>query len=136
MGETYTHPETGETIEIPDGARIDYADGEVVGWSNPPVTPEGELHPSQVEGYEPKFDRLGTQRRVLAFITDEDHMGRGPRNTVERLSLDVSEDPYTRYAGNFDQMQGYLQELEEAGLVAQTDGVYSVTDAGMTELVN
>ena len=82
------------------------------------------------------FARLSTERRVLGFITDEDHAGRGPRNTVERLSFELAQDEYTHYAGNFDQMQGYLDALEEAGLAEQTDGVYAVTEAGRVELVN
>jgi hypothetical protein len=88
------------------------------------------------ESFEPVLDRLSIQRRVLGFITDEDHLSRGPRNTVERLALELEEDEFTNYAGNFEQMQGYLDELEEAGLVQQADGVYTLTDLGFTELAN
>lgn len=91
-----------------------------------------------VEDYEPHFDRLGTERRVLGHITDEDHVGRGPRNTPERLALELAEDPYT--AIEFDELgvvQGHLDALEEAGLVEKReDGTYGVTEAGLTELVN
>ena len=89
-----------------------------------------------VEDYEPHFDRAGTERRVLGHITDDDHVGRGPRNNIDRLALELSEDPNTRYAGNIDQLQDYLDALEQAGLVEQADGVYTVTDAGRTELAN
>lgn len=89
------------------------------------------------ENYEPVFDRLSTERRVLGFITDEDHAGRGPRNTVERLSFELSQDEFTRYAGNFEQMQGYLDHLAERGLVTRDEnGVYSITEAGFVELAN
>lgn len=137
MGETYTSP-SGETVEIPDDAEIvrDEA-GEIKFWSNPPATPEGELHPSQVVDYEPKFDPLSVERRVLGHVTDDDHVGRGPRNTPERLALELQEDPFSRFAGNLDQMQGYLQSLESAGLVhKRDDGTYEVTEAGHIELAN
>lgn len=91
-----------------------------------------------VEDYEPHFDRLGTERRVLGQITDDDHVGRGPRNTVERLSVELAEDPYTAIEFNEeDAVQGHLDALEEAGLVEKReDGTYGVTEAGLTELVN
>jgi hypothetical protein len=89
------------------------------------------------ENYEPVLDRVSTERRVLGFITDEDHAGRGPRNTVERLSFELEMDEYTQFAGNFDQMQGYLDTLENEKLVAHDeDGVYSLTEAGFVELAN
>lgn len=112
-------------------------------------TPESEPEPEeQTEGwlakyklddpdFEPVLDRLGTERRVLGQITDEDHVGRGPRNTAERLAEELAEDPYTAVEHNEqDVVQGHLDTLEEAGLVEQTDGVYSLTDAGFTELAN
>lgn len=90
-----------------------------------------------VEDFEPVLDRLGTERRVLGFITDEEHAGRGPRNTVERLSFELQQDEFTQYAGNFDQMQAYLDGLEEAGLVEKrADDTYALTDLGYTELAN
>ena len=132
---TYTHPETGETTEIPEGATITYTKGgEITGWSNPPETPEGELHPSQVEDYEPKVGRMTLTRRVLAFITEEDHLGRGPRNTADRLSQDMSEDPFTAYDGDTDELADELDVLVAEGLIEENDGVYSVTEAGTVEL--
>jgi hypothetical protein len=153
MGEIYTHPETGEETEIPDGAEITYvgkgADQQIAGWSNPPGTPEGELHPDQVEGYDPHFARDSVQRRVLAYITDDDHVGRGPRNTADRLAQELDEDPNTPFVlegfddpatgepVEGDDVQGYLDELVEAGLVeARDDGTYGVTEPGRIELVN
>jgi hypothetical protein len=134
---TYTHPDTGEQVPIPDGAEVVRDDnGDIIGWSNPPETPEGELHPNQVEGYEPQFERSGTERRVLAHITDEDHVGRGPRNTIERLQEELEEDPNTAISVG-DGVRPYLDELKAAGLVVESDdGVYSVTDAGQVELAN
>ena len=90
-----------------------------------------------VEDYEPSFDRTSTERRVLGHITDDDHVGRGPRNTIDRLRLELEEDPHTRYGGNVEQLQGYLDALEQEGLVEhREDGTYVVTDAGRTELGN
>ena len=90
-----------------------------------------------VEDYEPVLDRLGTERRVLGFITDEEHAGRGPRNSVERLSFELEQDEFTRYSGNFEQMQGYLDTIEEAGLIEKRDDdTYALTEAGLTELAN
>ena len=101
--------------------------------------PSGEFsegHPDHVEDYEPHFDRTGTTRRVLGFITDEEHMGRA-RNTVAVLADDLADDPYTAVEHREqDAVQNHLDALEEAGLVEQNDGVYSVTDAGRTELAN
>lgn len=107
------------------------------------------------EDYEPHFDRSGTTRRVLGHITDEDHVGRGPRNTTERLAVELAEDPNTRIfpastAGDAtDEHEGieaydpatvvqeHLDELLAAGLIAaRDDGAYEVTEAGRVELVN
>jgi hypothetical protein len=128
--------------EIPEGATVSYNEvGEVIGWSLPPETPEGELHPRQVPGYEPHFDRMGTHRRVLGHITDEDHVGRGPRNNPERLGLELGEDPFTAIEGDPLEVQPvvqkYLDELVVAGLVEpREDGTYVVTEAGQIELAN
>jgi hypothetical protein len=89
------------------------------------------------ENFEPVLDRLSTERRVLGHISDEDHVGRGPRNTVDRLAQELAEDPNT--AVEYDEqgaVQGYLDTLEEEGLVEQTNGVYSLTELGFTELAN
>jgi hypothetical protein len=91
----------------------------------------------QAEDYKPKFDRLSTERRVLGHITDEGHVGRGPRNTAERLAVELHEDPYTEYGGDQQEMQDYLDSLEQAGLIlGRGDGTYEVTDDGRTELTN
>jgi hypothetical protein len=136
--EIYKHPDTGEEVEIPEGSEISYTDdGEIFSWTNPPETPKGELHPSQVEGYEPHFDPLGPQRRTLAFITDFDNLGRGPRNTAERVGEEMDEDPFSAFSLHTHNVQEYLDELEGAGLVKQKkDGTYSVTKAGQVELAN
>ena len=78
--------------------------------------------------YDPHFDRQSFQRLVLAHITDENHLGRGPRNTTEMIATDLGEDP----GDVFDA----LGELADAGLVTHKDGVYTVTNAGTVELVN
>jgi hypothetical protein len=99
----------------------------------------GRLAGYVVEDYEsfvPVLDRLSTERRVLGFITDEDHMGRGPRNTVGRLSFELELDEFTDHAGDLDEMRGFLDTLEAVGLVEQAGGVYSLTDLGLTELAN
>lgn len=91
-----------------------------------------------VEDYEPVLDRLGTERRVLGQISDEDHVGRGPRNTVERLSLELAEDPYTAVEyDEQDEVQRLLDTLEEAGLIEKReDDTYGLTEAGFVELAN
>ena len=131
----YVHPDTGEETEIPEGSVV-YRndDGEITGWSNPPVTPEGELADTQVEDYEPHFERTGPTRRVMGFITDEEHMGR-PRNTLEAIADDLADDPNSPFGhGQDDQVQEHLSELEEAGLVEQReDGTWALTEAGLVE---
>jgi hypothetical protein len=104
--------------------------------------PQGESWLAQYrvedwENFEPTLDRLSTERRVLGMITDEDHVGRGPRNTLDRLAVELAEDPNVAVESNeHDAVQGHLDTLEEAGLVQQTDGVYSLTEAGFVELAN
>ncbi len=102
-------------------------------WPGDSVTAETD---NTVEDYEPHFDRLSVERRVLGHVTEDDHVGRGPRNTIDRLRLELEEDPNTRYGGSVEQLQDYLDALEEAGLVEQADGVYAVTEAGRVELAN
>jgi hypothetical protein len=46
---------------------------------------------------------------VLGHITDEDHVGRGPRNTGDRLHQELAENPYTEFGEN-DDVQGYLDD--------------------------
>jgi hypothetical protein len=88
----------------------------------------------EVSVYEPKFDRLGTHRRVLGHITDLDHVGRGPRNTPDRLDTELAEDPNTNF-NEGDNSQEYLDDLEANGLVQKRDdGTYALTDAGTYEL--
>jgi hypothetical protein len=135
--EIYTHPETGEETEIPDGAIIERnEDGEIMYWSNPSAIPEGQLHPDHVEDYEPRFDPEGATRRVLGFVTQEEHQGR-PRNTTAILVEDLADDPHSPFEYNeVEAVQKHLDVLEEAGLVEQDDGIYAVTDAGRVELAN
>jgi hypothetical protein len=94
----------------------------------------------QIEGYEPNFNPLGVHRRVLGHVTDEDHVGRGPRNTVERLAQELVEDPNTSIQGTLDVHQkvaAYLHDLQAVGLVLQRDDdTWVVTDAGYAELSN
>lgn len=86
------------------------------------------------EEYEPKFDRLSTTRRVLGHISDEDHVGMGPRNTPKRLAYELAGDPYTDFSED-DDVQEHLDELEEAGLVQKReDDTYAVTEDGTYEL--
>lgn len=88
------------------------------------------------EEYEPKFDRLSVQRRVLMHVTDEEHVGRGPRNTADRLTQELAEDPYTEF-GEDNDSQEYLDDLEASGLVEKRDdGTYGVTEAGHYELTH
>lgn len=107
-----------------------------------PETPEGELHPCQVAGYEPHFDRLGVTRRVLGHVTDEvDVDAVGPRNTLEALSYGLATDANTPLHGTSTEVapevQEHLDSLVEAGLLkVRKDGSYEVTAAGLTELRN
>lgn len=95
-----------------------------------------EGHPDAVEDYEPHFDRVGTHRRVLGFISDEEHLGR-PRNTLDVLAEDLADDPNTAIGHEQqDVVAKHLEALEAAGLVSQKDGVYKVTKAGRVELAN
>jgi hypothetical protein len=107
------------------------------------------------DDYEPCFDRASTTRRVLGHVTDEDHVNRGPRNTVERLAKELSEDPYTpriREAhGGYTDADGktveaydpasdvteHVEKLVSAGLLERRDDdTLAVTRAGHVELVN
>lgn len=89
------------------------------------------------DDYAPKFDRLSTERRVLGFVTTEvDIDALGPRNTFHALQVGLTADDNTAYTGHDEQLQSYLGSLIEAGLLSEADGVYTVTDAGWTELVN
>jgi hypothetical protein len=74
---------------------------------------------------------------VLGHITDADHVGRGPRNTLERLVQELAEDPYTDYHGNEGEMLMYLDALEAADLIEQReDATYALTVAGLYELTH
>jgi hypothetical protein len=109
--------------------------------ASPEPEPEGWLAKYRVEdpeNFEPVLDRTGTERRVLGHISDEEHVGRGPRNTAERLAQELAEDPGT--AIEFDELtvvQGHLDTLVGAGLIEQRDdGTYALTELGFTELAN
>lgn len=105
-----------------------------------PQEPEQpELHPDHVPGYEPHFDRMGLTRRVLGFVTDEDHLGLGPRNTHDLIARDMAGDvnsPQVTWDDS-SRVQPALDKLVEAGLLEQReDGSYAVTEAGRVELRN
>lgn len=140
-----------DAIEIPEGADVvRNDDGEVLYWRN------AAEDQSQIDGYEAKFDRLGTHRRVLGFVTDEvdqdatdDNASRflvskdflGPRNTVGAIAFAMARDSNSPHvAPHLDEASQSvgkaLDELEAAGLVESQDGRYSVTDAGRDELRN
>jgi hypothetical protein len=146
--QTYTYGD-GTTVEIVDGSEIERdEDGEILYWRLPAITPAGERHPDSVEDYEPFFPRDGSTRRVLMHITDEDHVGRGPRNTVDRLAVELFEDPHSPGFKTVDValVQQHLDTLANArrgtldpvvALVEKRkDGTYGVTDAGRVELAN
>lgn len=172
---TYEHPDTGEKVEIPAGSLIvrvgdevetmfgplpvgaDGSDGEVLYWHNPPVTPEGELHPDQDPEYEPLFDRSGARRRLLMHVTDEVDVtateqnatarlvpieALGPRNTPEALAYALARDPASpSFQPRFDEALArvfdLLGDLDAAGLVKRRDdGSYALTGAGWHELRN
>jgi hypothetical protein len=146
---------TAEDLAKLEGAEAVYNDsGELVYVRLPSVT---ELHPTQVPGYEAQFDRAGTVRRVLVFVTDEvdldaneQNMSRylqgkeafGPRNTVEAIAFAAARDDHTpgvppNYDAAKDIVASALEKLEEAGLVTRrTAGSYKLTAAGQTELRN
>jgi hypothetical protein len=110
----------------------------------PPPAPEGdELDPRQVPGYEPKFPRLSTTRRVLGHVTDEvDQSALGPRNTLTALAYALWRDDNTPEIGGelsdaTVATKEHLDQLVGAGLVEDRgDGSYGVTDAGWVELHN
>jgi hypothetical protein len=134
-GGVYIHPETGDEWPIPENAEIQFnEDGEVLGWSNPTDI----VNPLAQDDYEPEFERLSVERRVLGHITDQEHVGRGPRNTVERLAQELAEDPWTDIGfGQEDSVQEYLNDLETHGLIEKrADGTYALTEAGEIELAN
>jgi len=94
-----------------------------------------------VQDYERVLDPYSLERRVLGYITDMEHGGTGPRNTVETLAIWVARDEYAfddtgHYEGDEDEMQGYVDELVDAGLVIEEDDRYKLTEAGLVELVN
>lgn len=91
-----------------------------------------------MDDYEPRFDRVGTTRRVLGHVTDEDHAGRGPRNTLDRLVVELAEDPHTDIGPDApDDVRHHLDLLVDAGLLVQRpDNTYEVTDDGMYELTH
>lgn len=103
-----------------------------------------DLHPDQVEDYQPRFDRLGTARRVLGHVTDEvDVDALGPRNTLAAISHGLLTDANTREISNMSpelaaaETQGHLDKLVEAGLlVRRGDESYELTDDGLIELRN
>jgi hypothetical protein len=131
----YVHPDTGEEFQIPEGSLVYRNEaGEITSWSNPPQYTGEELAPGQVPGYEPQFDPLGTTRRVLAFVTDEEHLGR-PRNTVAVITEDMASDPFSAVEYDEDDaVQKHLDQLQEAGLVEQRDdGTWAKTEAGLVE---
>lgn len=135
---TYTHPDTGEEIKIPAGSVVYRNEaGEITDWSNPPQYSGDELHPDHVEDYEPHFERNGTTRRVLVFMTDEEHMGR-PRNTAEVIAEDMADDPNSAVESNETAaIQKHLDQLAAAGLAEEReDGTWAVTEAGEVELAN
>lgn len=139
QAETYTHPETGESVEIPAGSAIERnADGDILYWQLPPETPEGERHEAQVPDYEPQLERQSFTRRVLQHITDEDHVDRGPRNTTSRLRQELAEDANSRGTfGRRNDVQTHLDQLQQLGLVVKReDGTWAVTDEGLVELRN
>ena len=90
-----------------------------------------------VQDYEPVLDRYSIERRVLGYITDMEHGGTGPRNTVQALAIWVAHDEHAPiYNGDEDEMQEYVDTLVDAGLVVEEDDRYRLTEAGLVELVN
>jgi hypothetical protein len=97
---------------------------------------EPEPHPLRSENYEPRFPRLSVARRVLGHITPEvDHDDLGPRNTLNALTVGLISDPHTEISYP-EQVQPYLDDLVESGLVSEHAGTYQVTEAGWRELTN
>lgn len=96
--------------------------------------------PYRDDDYEPKFDRLSTARRVLGFVTDEEHLDHGQRNTVENVARELADDPNTpkiRADGDLDAVQGHVDSLVSVGLLdVREDGTLAVTLAGHVELRN
>jgi hypothetical protein len=101
-----------------------------------PAPPVAEPHPLRSENYEPRFPRLSVTRRVLGHITPEvDHDDLGPRNTLNALTVGLISDPHTEISYP-EQVQPYLDDLVESGLVSEHAGTYQVTEAGWRELTN
>lgn len=94
------------------------------------VDPLRSLH------YEPKFPRTSVTRRVLGHITPEvDRSEYGPRNTLRALTFALIADDHTEISYP-EQVPPYLEDLVRSGLVVETQGTYSITDAGWRELAN
>lgn len=108
--------------------------------------------------YDPRVPRESIERRVLGHISDEQHVGRGPRNTIPRLALELAEDPATMgvgqvvdvgvqgeppkwrwvsHEGDIDRIDAMVRTLVKVGLVERRgDGTLAVTEAGRVELAN
>jgi len=124
-------------------AAVQAAAGAITQITAPTVPGVAELPPVH-------FDRLGIERRVLAFITDGFTVPLGPRNTLAALTYDLMRDPHTTHPPEPNgrlEVDGrtveeiaqtvleHLTALIDAGLVEQRDDEsYAVTDAGRTEL--
>lgn len=87
-------------------------------------------------GYARVPDRLSTERRVLAHISDEvDQTYLGPQNTVLAITFALLRDPHTSIDAT-EQVQPYLDLPVEQDLLSEDRGVYTLTDSGWRELVN
>lgn len=155
MGELYEHPDTGEQVEIPDGADVQHvgdpvpaghvggvgAEGEILHWRMPPHTPAGELHPAQdpQQPYEPRFDRGSGFRRVLMSITDEvDVSALGPRNSIPALAYFLARNPDSPHVNKPSSTLVKLLQGAELGLAedATAEGqvrryLAALADAGL-----
>src|ERR1700744_6008356 len=95
-------------------------------------------NPYVIDDYEPRFDRVGTTRRALGFVSDEDHVG-GPRNTVERIHSNMAEAPNSPRINDdsLDAVKGHVDRLLGANLLeTREDGTLAVTEDGWRELMN
>lgn len=100
------------------------------------IAANSAAHPLHSLNYEPRFPRISTTRRVLGHITEElDRTDLGPRNTLPALTFALIADDHTdiHYP---EQVPPFLDDLVEAGLASELDGVYTVTEAGQRELMN
>jgi hypothetical protein len=95
--------------------------------------------PHAREDYEPVFDRDSFERRVLAFVTDEEDATASPIGAVPRNSIPAVAHAMRRDHPDLGEqdVEAALAKLVDGGLVEQRDdGTYGLTEDGFVERKN